>query len=106
MNRSGRTPTEELKKQLVDQPLHGLWGAASGLAPWVGALVAERSQLAWNDHLVGFTVGSALLLGSVAGWVVREVAQAKDGSHTWWDPWLDSGIFGLALLLSLFISLT
>jgi hypothetical protein len=95
-NRSGRTAKEELKKQLVDQPLHALWGLATGALPGVAG---------WGLAYVGPSVAA----GSVTGWVLREREQLKDGSHTWWDPWLDSGVFAAAVIVgvlgSLFLAL-
>ena len=104
--------SKELRKQLVDQLLHSLWGAASGLLPWAGGKVASVWELGW----IGYTGGAALALGSLAGWIIREVRQWTDPDHPgahllwegapgWLDPALDSGFWGLAFVLALTISL-
>lgn len=89
-NRSGRTFEEEMEKQKVDQIGHAAWGWATGLLPFLGWCV-------WG--LWGCLIGLLLFGGSLAGWIIREKGQGKDGSHVPWDPWLDSIVWGGFLVL-------
>jgi hypothetical protein len=95
-NRSGRTPKQELKKQLIDQFAHFWWGAATGALPgvagWGFAYVGPAASTA------GYSLGVLLAVGSIGGWILREKEQASDGSHVWWDPWLDSGVFVVSVI--------
>ena len=84
----------ELKKQLIDQPLHALWGFSGGIAPWALGLLGHA----------GFLTGVGIFGLSAVIWVGREAWQARDGSHLLWpgapewlDPALDSAVFILAL---------
>jgi len=103
-NRSGRTPWEEFKKQCVDQPAHALWGLATGVSPFVferlGAYVAEAwiSWDPWETFFPGLIIGGLFSLGSIAGWIIREIRQWPPRPDAPWDPWLDSIVFGLAVL--------
>lgn len=97
-----RTPLEELKKQLIDQPAHALWGFAAGIAPWVGGLAGQA----------GFYAGVGCLTLSTGIWIGRELWQARDGSHLLWDgapewldPVLDSVVYTLALAGGILVGL-
>ncbi len=73
-----RTPRQEIRKQLVDQPLHVAMGVASTLA--VGSL------LAWRRAPTCASAGIAVLV--TAAWEgYREWSQWP--SSRWWDPPLD-----------------
>jgi hypothetical protein len=54
---------------------------------------------------MAYLIGVVLAAGSITGWVLREREQLKDGSHTWWDPWLDSGVFAVAVIVGVLGSL-
>lgn len=83
----------EASKQAVDQTLHALWGFSTGLLPFLAA---------WGLGWAGALVGGILSASSVAFWLWREVYQWTDeehpGAHIWWDPYLDTGIFTLAVI--------
>jgi hypothetical protein len=82
----------EGKKQVLDQFAHALWGIATGIVAFAAGLLGKK----W---LIG---GILIAIGSIAGWVAREWWQIVDpkhpGSHVWWDPYLDSGVFAVAVL--------
>ncbi len=85
---ASRAPLEELRKQLVDQPLHFLWAAGLQVLPFVGI------------RFLG-PLGALLALVTLAGDVhiiLREKLQLEDGSHlVGWLPdcYLDWGFFSL-----------
>jgi hypothetical protein len=109
-NRSGRTPKQELKKQLIDQFAHFWWGAATGALPgvagWGFAYVGPAASTA------GYSLGVLLAVGSIGGWILREKEQGRDGSHLLWegapewlDPALDSAVFLVAIIAGVLGSL-
>jgi hypothetical protein len=78
---------EEFKKQCVDQPLHWLWGVPTGMITFIGYWL-------WTPW--GAVIGMLMSIGSTAGWFIREKKQGafeEGGSHVWWDPYLDTGVW-------------
>lgn len=79
----------ELTKQLVDQPLHLVWGAATGATLISSVLWVE------NPWTLLMMLGAA---GSGWYWTRRERLQFRDGAHVSWDPALDNGVFWIGLV--------
>jgi len=91
-NRSDRTFREEMWKQLVDQNAHMWWGLATGFVPW-GAETLFSTYVSPGAGALALGIGTVLSLASICGWIYREWEQARDGSHTVWDPYLDSFVY-------------
>ena len=82
--------SDELRKQLIDQPLHVLMTAASVLA--VASLLGWQGVVAWVATTVGVLVTGA--------WVgLREYLQYPPRETHPWDVWLDAAfeVAGIAL---------
>ena len=80
---SQRTTAEEIRKQLIDQTAHSLWGIATGSAFMAGGIVLPWAGVA----------GVVLACGSCWFWTHRERLQFRDGAHLAFDPLLDNAIF-------------
>ncbi len=83
-----RSPVDELKKQLIDQPLHALWGLGTGLV----LLGSPALPQPWTFFLMLVASGSCWI------WTRRERLQFRDGAHVPWDPILDNTLFWLGFL--------
>jgi len=77
---------DEIKKQLIDQPLHFLWAFTSAFAPFL----AERFA-----PLVLAPAVTVLGVGSLVFIILREYDQWP--SKRWWDPRLDWTFFALGV---------
>ena len=97
----------EAGKQIGDQSAHFIWGLATGAiqcGPAWGIWVASHGT---GQTLGALAIGVLLAAGSWAFWTLREGKQREGelqhdgtyrgtGSHTPWDPYLDTGIFAFA----------
>jgi hypothetical protein len=86
----------ELRKQIIDQWAHTLWGLATGSAPAIGM---------WALGRPGLVFGVALACGSGWLWTRRERLQFRNGAHIWWDPVLDNSVFWAGVAVGLFLTM-